>query len=236
MSNLISSLKAASEWCAINGVKIPPSLGIQLRVYKIMAIKSLEDYAKEIEALVKDLQSGKITQSQFEVRFNDIIDVSLEDAWTEGAGEYADDPDMLVVFSNIIDKEHSLVSEFAIALAGGMSIDAALARADLWANRWQDIKNIAVMLAAEKSGDMLTWVYGDTINHCATCKAAEGVIASAADWRESKYHPQGGEDGILPNDMLECGGWRCSCSMIASKDESNVPDGMTLDEFIESRI
>lgn len=80
-------------------------------------------------------------------------------------------------------------------------------RAHMWANRYNDAYNQAMLLIAKLLGDNLEWVYGDT-DHCPTCEALNGIVASADDWIASGVQPQ-----QPPNYALECGGWRCGCAL-----------------------
>ena len=54
----------------------------------------------------------------------------------------------------------------------------------------------------------LVWRLGRTEQHCSTCFALNGTVASATDWVISGIRPQ-----AAPNARLECGGWRCDCSL-----------------------
>jgi hypothetical protein len=54
----------------------------------------------------------------------------------------------------------------------------------------------------------LRWKLGKTEDHCLTCSYLDGLVAYAAEWDESGYHPQG-----APNEQLQCGGWQCDCSL-----------------------
>jgi hypothetical protein len=102
-------------------------------------------------------------------------------------------------------------------------------RADMWAARWNDTYSKAIL---ETSGgkDRLMWVYGDT-DHCATCAALNGIVATAAEWEESSYRPQ-----QPPNDSLDCGGWRCQCYLEPTDKRRNLPKGYTVDDYVTERI
>lgn len=38
-----------------------------------------------------------------------------------------------------------------------------------------------------------------------------GIVAYAREWNEYGIHPQS-----PPNDLLECGGWRCQCRLVST--------------------
>jgi hypothetical protein len=83
--------------------------------------------------------------------------------------------------------------------------DGMLARAELWANRYTDTVNIAILTTKEQK---LVWNLGATEEHCETCAALNGIVAWASEWELANVHPQS-----PPNDLLECGGWKCDCSL-----------------------
>jgi len=57
-----------------------------------------------------------------------------------------------------------------------------------------------------QDNQLLIWVYGDTIEHCASCRVAEGQIHTAREWREA---------GVAPKQSnLECHGDNCDCGLI----------------------
>ena len=56
---------------------------------------------------------------------------------------------------------------------------------------------------------------GATEEHCATCAALDGLVAYAVDWERSGVKPQN-----PPNGALECGGWRCDCSLVPTKERA----------------
>lgn len=80
-------------------------------------------------------------------------------------------------------------------------------RAALWANRWQEAKNNAMMQITSQMGGRLQWHEGDTEDKCDTCLALDGMIAYASEW-EQLVQPQ-----MAPNGKLKCGGWKCGCTL-----------------------
>jgi hypothetical protein len=88
-------------------------------------------------------------------------------------------------------------------------LDGLLSRVQLWANRWNDVYNAAQVTITAEFGGKLQWHLGKTEQHCPSCAALDGIVAFATEWEASGVHPQG-----APNDALECGGWRCDCSLV----------------------
>ena len=87
-------------------------------------------------------------------------------------------------------------------------IDPLLARVSLWANRYNEAYNEAIRLITVNSGGNLIWKLGQTEEHCHTCFNLNGIVARAIEWEQLGVRPQG-----APNTRLECGGWRCDCSL-----------------------
>ena len=88
------------------------------------------------------------------------------------------------------------------------SIDPLIARASLWANRYNEAYNEAVALISSSRGGKLIWQLGATEAHCSTCAALNGIVAYADEWELAGCYPQN-----APNGALDCGGWRCDCAL-----------------------
>lgn len=86
-------------------------------------------------------------------------------------------------------------------------IDPLLSRADMWATRYNEAYNHATALIVSENGGNLIWHFGDT-DHCTTCEQLDGLVAYASEWEQLGVRPQN-----APNDLLECGGWRCQCTL-----------------------
>jgi hypothetical protein len=143
---------------------------------------------------------------------SELIDAQLNRAWAEGMRENELDPDEDMepewqsMLDEIILSEYDYVDNFAADIVAArdeqLDWEPLLSRADMWANRYNDVVNQSIMTTKEQK---LIWVYGDT-DHCDTCVALNGIVAWASEWEESGVKPQGS--------MLECGGYRCQCEII----------------------
>lgn len=105
------------------------------------------------------------------------------------------------------DEVDGLASDVVQTAKDGADVNKFQSRAQMWANRYNDAYNQAMLLIAKLLGDNLEWVYGDA-DHCETCEALNGIIASADDWIAAGVQPQ-----QPPNDALVCGGWKCQCRL-----------------------
>jgi len=92
-------------------------------------------------------------------------------------------------------------------------------RVDLWVSRYEDTKNEAILFYSEK-GQRLRWVYGDT-QHCETCAQLNGIVAFASEWETAGVQPQS-----PPNELLECQGWHCACTLEPTDDRRSA-DALT---------
>ncbi len=213
VTDLKTALLNAVDWCDNNAVELPLPLQSDLACY---AVKTLGYFQSTLERLVKTLYGGLIDEMQFVTIAGDLLEGQLREAWREGMwanglemGMYMT-PELNTMLYDIINGEKSHLVDFGDAIlearAAGTPVDGLLTRADLWTARYQDVVNQATLVTAEPK-DKLEWIYGDTV-HCSTCEALNGIVATAAEWAESGLHPQQPE-----NPLLECGGWRCQCTL-----------------------
>lgn len=147
-------------------------------------------------------------------------------AWADNGGE-GDIPVWLQAeLSTVILNEFDFVDQFyrdiVDARVDGLPIDPLLDRARMWANRYSDAydrANLTINVQKSKIENkpiMMRWEYGDT-EHCATCQGLNGVVAPALVWDASGLKPKN-----PPNNNLDCGGWRCQCSLTVTDAEATV--------------
>lgn len=103
---------------------------------------------------------------------------------------------------------YSFYKDIIDARVDGAPLQPLLDRVPMWANRYNDALARARVTIGAQLGGRLQWVYGDT-EHCTTCQALNGIVAFASEWDLSGYRPQN-----APNELLECGGWRCQCELV----------------------
>lgn len=203
----------------------------EVYLYKAHPIKTVGSYTRHIWQDMRDYFNGDQDAFAFIDSLVAEIDNQYTRAWNEGAKEAGVDPrDMsdpdLVPLQDRIEREREfilgLAEDIDAARAQGMTTQEFSAafkyRADLWANRYAEVKNEAVIWF---SRDKLEWQLGATEQHCATCAKLNGVVAYADEWNESGLRPQS-----APNDRLECGGWRCDCSLVPTdkrKTRGGIP-------------
>lgn len=185
------------------------------RISPEWAIKTYSYYLRTISTLVRQLYGGEISESSFVDRMADLVQAQLIRAWNEGMRENGLDPqeemkeEWITKRDELILNEYNFVDGFAADIVAGSkeeaSIDGFLARAEVWANRYNDVVNISIVTTKEQK---LKWELGATEEHCATCAALNGIVAWASEWELAGVRPQN-----PPNSSLECGGWRCDCRL-----------------------
>lgn len=199
-------------------------LGLEERGHKVlpllqsdlvdMVVKTLAYFLRTLSSMVRDLYSGEIEEGGFVDRMATLVQEQLTRAWNEGMRANGLDPatdmepEWEEMLQDIIANEYNYVDQFAAdivqAAKDEAGWDALLARAELWANRYTDVVNRAILVTKEQK---LVWIYGDT-EHCETCAALNGIVAWASEWELADVHPQS-----PPNDALDCGGWKCQCRL-----------------------
>ncbi len=196
--------------------------GVEVDQAIMDGIKTLAFYQRGIDKLTRELYRGDIDKTEFENGMVDLIDQQLDKAWRAGMDNNELDPskDMTPEFEAELERiklnEVDYVTEFGQAIIDAAKADTEnetpkeslpglYSRAEIWATRYTDVVNQAQLFTADKN-DRMKWVYGDT-EHCDTCMALNGVVATAEEWQESGFTPQ-----APPNDQLDCGGWQCKCS------------------------
>lgn len=191
--------------------EIVPTVKAAITWLHLWDFKTLDYFIRVLMDWVNDLFTGEVTEGEFVDRLADLIDQQLTRAFNEGMRANGLDPllDMTEEYQQalqeIIANEYQYVDAFAhdVATQNG-SLAQFQNRAQMWANRYNDVVNQAKLLTAD-GADRYEWVMGPTEKHCSTCGALDGLVATAKEWEISGFKPQG--------DMLECGGWQCKCSL-----------------------
>ena len=177
-------------------------------------LKTYEYYLRTLRGLVIGVYSGYLG-GEFNNIMSDLVFGQFTDAYEQAMRDNEVTemlPEMRAELDGLISAEWEFIRPFfediVNARVDRTGSDPLLARAELWANKWNDVYNKASMTIEVTYGGKLKWVLGATEEHCTTCSALNGIVAWARDWREVGLHPQN-----APNDKLECGGWRCDCSL-----------------------
>lgn len=177
--------------------------------------KAEANYSNAIRSMVRGLWAGVLDIDQaFDVGETSIR-FGLTQAWNAGlksVGEIPSEqsPQQRIELQQIINNEISLLFPFLLDVeagskANGGKLGTQMKRADMWTLRARDVENRARVAAA---GDpKLKWVLGPT-EHCNSCSKLANKIKRASVWRRAGITPQS-----PPNPMLDCGGYRCQCTL-----------------------
>jgi hypothetical protein len=186
-------------------------------IFSKSALKSYEWYDQKLHDYAGQLYRGKIDESVMLDKMIYAIGEQLKRAWNEGMVENGLDPtqdktpEMETRIDDLVNSEYNHVTDLIDFIGqqreSKAGTDAINMRVDMWVNRYNDVVNIAKLETSDQK-DKLEWVLGATEQHCTTCASLNGIVASAREWEETGFHPQ-----QPPNDLLECGGWRCDCSL-----------------------
>lgn len=179
-----------------------------------LAVKTQEFYHYTLRRLVISVYNGHLGGEFIHIMRN-LIRGQLTQAFIEGlkkAGLSYEDAteEWLQALDERIQSEWGSIEGLYRAIIDarilGLPLDPLLARLLLWVNRYNDIMNMALLLATQ-AGGKLVWLYGDT-EHCDTCLKLHGKVAFASEWMQAGIFPQ-----RPPNSKLRCGGWNCQCQL-----------------------
>jgi hypothetical protein len=183
------------------------------------AYKTQDFFEDTIERLIEQVYNGRMGGEFIDIMANLIqgqITQAFRQAYEEqGYTDYILPSYLQSALESMILKQYGFVDRFYRDIIDARvdegPIAPLLSRAPLWANRWNEAYNEATLLILKDGGGNMEWQLGATEQHCSTCEALNGIVASAREWEELGVKPQG-----APNDSLECGGWRCDCSLTAT--------------------
>jgi len=213
---LATRLNDIVSYAERNNIQLPEDL-----ITNIEGLRTVAYFERAMRSAILNFFRGDYDAFEFIGRMVDLIEVQYRKAWYEGMRAVGADPksDMTDEFEAVLRGEIGNMDGYIIALAEdidkargleGADIQKFYVRVDLWTNRYNEIVNLAKMTVGGK--ERLVWRLGRTEQHCGTCLTLHGVVAYADEWRASGYKPQS-----APNPLLECGGWRCDCSLVPTK-------------------
>lgn len=190
-----------------------------------LRVKTVAYMERVLWRSVRELYNGQIDEFEMIDDMTALIEQQFNRAWREGARAVGVDPAVdftdedLEIIQGRIDDEYEFIPDFVQAIVdarnSGGRIDQFRQRVSLWANRYNEVVNDAKIYYGGRT--RLEWQLGKTEEHCETCAALNGMVAFADEWEQSGFHPQG-----APNELLECQGWQCDCSLSVT-DKRRTP-------------
>ena len=177
--------------------------------------KTYDYFLTTLERLIRSVYSGLLGGEFIDIMAN-LVQGQLMQAYEQA---WLDDGNLLPIPSYLQQTaEAKILAQFDFvdqfyrdivdAKIDGTPIEPLLARAKLWTNRFNEAYNDANAKITLEMGGKLVWKLGKTEQHCSTCSSLDGVVDYAVEWESRGLHPQG-----APNSNLECGGWKCDCSL-----------------------
>lgn len=172
-------------------------------------------YRAAIRSAVRGLWTGEFDYDQFYDAMYTAIQFHIPQAWYAGAKECGILPEELSpeerqALQTAIAYELLWINGFAATIEennrerGGL-LRPLFARAEVWIGRWKGVQVKARTMACKDR--KLRWTLGEA-EHCSSCLKLAGKVKRASYWNEH---------GILPRVhdawYLECGGWRCQCTL-----------------------
>lgn len=198
---------------------LTPRAKLLAGLYRAGDLKTQDAYYRQIWGLTLGLYREEISEGDFVDGMAAVIQEQLTRAFREALRQNNMDPDLVNDYGegygdelqSMILSEFMFVDRYALdivnARRAGTGFEQFQMRAQVWANRYAEAVNAANAMIAEQNGNNLVWRYGDT-EHCETCQALNGIVAPASVWEQLGVRPQ-----EPPNELLECGGWRCRCRL-----------------------
>lgn len=181
--------------------------------------KTISQYGRQLWTACLNFFRGDTDAFDFVDDFHSAIDTQLHKAWNEGGRSVGVEPEDMtdedtMQVDSIISSEDDHVLDLAQAIEDAVNEKISLddfrqqfkPRVDLWVNRYNETVNAAVIYFGNKK--KLEWVLGQTEEHCDSCASLAGIVAYGYEWEQSGIKPQN-----PPNSMLDCGGWKCDCSL-----------------------
>lgn len=182
--------------------------------------RKASEYARELRGIARGLWNGSVDFDQAFSLFTSTIRLRLQSAWYAGAKECGVlpaelSPEELTAMGQVIANEDSRVYQFLDWIeqnnkVSGGKFAPVQSRAGTWANRYDDVKGRAMVMAC---ADLKTrWTLG-VAEHCSSCVKLAGKVKRNSYWNRT---------GILPRvpgaTYLECRGFNCQCSLVPTDE------------------
>lgn len=177
--------------------------------------KSLSSYQASIRSAIRGLWAGEFTAFGFIDTMRATLERELRRGWNEGAQECGIAENELTE-SEIQARQDFINSQFQHLLgvaafieqndrASGGLLGTSFRRGELWINRYEEARQRAKSMAC--TDKKMKWVLG-AAEHCQSCLKLSGKVKRASFWYDKRILPR-----VAAADYLECGGYRCQCSL-----------------------
>ena len=190
-------------------------------------LKTVGYFGRVLNHNVLLLYNGDMSESEFVDDLADLVEKQFIRAWNEGARDVGVSPEQMTDVDlqerdDLILEQYNYIENYAAEIAqasrDGTSVAQYQARADMWANRYNEARDSARIYFSRGTGQLFEWVLGPTNEHCRHCGTLAGIVARADEWDASGYRPQ--------SEDLECRGFNCLCELQPSdkpRTEGGIP-------------
>lgn len=180
----------------------------------IIEFKDIDGFARAIRAPSRGLWNGSLDIFDFFEAMELAIQRGYENAWNEGAASCNIQPDERTAqeqqeLNRLIQFNRQYIFSYGEFVEQNSrdndgKLGTVFSRADLWINRYNQVRARAQSMAC--ADQKLMWIWQPDKEHCADCRKLNGKVYRASVWDEI---------GILPqSEKLACHGYRCGCALV----------------------
>lgn len=167
------------------------------------------DFKQRFASVLDGAIHGNMNRGQAERLMLSLLNRSGQQAYADGlreggVTEALDDEELSEVQDWLADAIDYIDPLIGSAFDGTLPLGQVDTRAEMWSNKTLMQMFNAGRLSANKSG-FYTWQLGKTEKHCNTCLRLNGQTHRLKNWTRKGLMPQ--------SDKLDCGGFRCDCSL-----------------------
>lgn len=181
--------------------------------------KDIGQFKAAVRAAVRKLWIGAGDLFDFFEDMDRAITFHFNAAWNEGANQCGIRPDERTPeeeqrLTALITQNRQYIYGFGEAVQEGSKANGGLlgpqmSRAEMWINRYNEVRSIALQMAC--ADVKLRWQWSPEVEqHCEDCRKLNGRVYRASVWAKYGIRPQSTE--------LACHGYRCGCSFIVTTD------------------
>lgn len=183
--------------------------------------KSYSSYLTSIRGAIRGLYREQLSLFEFVDNMVSVVERNLIMAWNDGAKDCGLRSNEFSQ-SELLIRDRYITDQFRYILPLGQAVQLdrnkvrigeALKRANMWANRWFDIRALGSQTVC--ADVKMLWEWDPYKEHCCDCRAMNGRVYRNSTW--AKY-------GIRPGSSnLACFGGHCGCKM--SKTDLPITPG-----------
>ncbi len=175
---------------------------------------SIDTYRASIRASIRGLWSNRLTEADFFNAMSSAINRGFTQAWLIGARDCAKNINDLTLQEHtklalFISEQLAYVPKLGKEIAaadkaqGGL-LGKVISRADLWTNKWDQVRATAEAFC--KADEPREFVLGPTKEKCRSCIGLSGRVYRLSTWQAN--------NAIPPTHRTQCRGYRCQCRLM----------------------